>query len=77
MQLIDLLTLMITEILTHSPIKALTCGGPNPGRLVSPGVGLTTTLTVCRFIDQLCENHRSQVSISSLMHRSLGKLHFF
>jgi hypothetical protein len=49
MQLIDLLTLMITKILTRSPIKAFTCGGPNPGRLVSPGVGLTATFTVGRF----------------------------
>jgi hypothetical protein len=49
MQLIDLLTLMITKILTGSPIKAFMCGGPSPGHLVSPGVGLTATITVGRF----------------------------
>jgi hypothetical protein len=65
MQLIDLLTLMITTILTHSPIKAFLFGGPNPGLLVSPEVGLTVTLTVGHFIDKLCENHRSPMSISS------------
>jgi hypothetical protein len=72
MQLIDLLTLMITKILTRLPIKAFLCGVPNPGLLVSPGVGLTATLTVGRFIDQLRENHRSQMCITSLMNRSLG-----
>jgi hypothetical protein len=78
MQLIDLQTLMITKILTILPIKAFLCGGPNPGLLVSTGVGLTATLTVGHFIDQqLCENHRSPMSISSLMNRSLGKLCFF
>jgi hypothetical protein len=43
MQLIDLLTLMITRILTLSLKKAFVCGGPNPGHLVPPGVGLTAT----------------------------------
>ena len=78
MQLIDLLTLTTITVLKLSPKKALLCGGLNPGCLVSPGVSLTATLTIGRFMDHYpCEIRRSPVSIPAWMYRSLGKLCFF